>query len=222
MQILVAAATALEIAPFIKKYPSADILVAGVGSPATIYHLTRRIRLIDYDLVIQAGIAGCFNTEVALGKVVVVHADTFADVGIRTNNGFSSLFDEGLADANHSPYTDGWLINPNRLLETLIYDKVIGITVNTLTDDKNITVQLATKYKAFLESMEGAALHYVCLQENVSFLQLRSISNYVGERNKSKWDMKLGIENLNNVLQEIYEQFLQGNKDQKPAKQILK
>ncbi len=39
------------------------------------------------------------------------------------------------------------------------------------------------------ESMEGAALHYVCLMEKIPFLQIRSISNYIGERNKKKWDM---------------------------------
>ena len=47
------------------------------------------------------------------------------------------------------------------------------------------------------ESMEGAALHYVCMMENVPFLQIRSISNYIGERNKKKWDMMDSIFNLN-------------------------
>ena len=45
--------------------------------------------------------------------------------------------------------------------------------------------------------MEGAAFHYVCLQENIPFVQLRAISNFVGERDKSKWLMKEAIENLN-------------------------
>ena len=48
--------------------------------------------------------------------------------------------------------------------------------------------------------MEGAALHYVCLQQSVPFLQIRSISNEVGERDKSKWRMKEAVENLNTEL----------------------
>jgi futalosine hydrolase len=48
--------------------------------------------------------------------------------------------------------------------------------------------------------MEGSALHYVCLMENIPFIQLRSISNYIGERNKKKWDMQDSIKNLNNEL----------------------
>ena len=46
--------------------------------------------------------------------------------------------------------------------------------------------------------MEGAALHYTCLMEKIPFIQLRSISNYIAERDKTKWDMKRSIINLNN------------------------
>jgi futalosine hydrolase len=35
---------------------------------------------------------------------------------------------------------------------------------------------------------------------NVPFIQIRSISNYVGERDKTKWKMKEAIENLNQTL----------------------
>jgi futalosine hydrolase len=51
--------------------------------------------------------------------------------------------------------------------------------------------------------MEGAAFHYACLQMNTSFLQLRGISNVVGERDKNKWKMKEAIGNLNNELSKI-------------------
>lgn len=208
MQILLAAATELEIAPFIKNNLLADILVTGVGAPATIYHLTKRIQLIDYDLVIQAGIAGSFLSGMELGKVVMVNADTFADVGIKTNDGFSTIFEEGLADANHLPYINGWLVNTNPFLKTMGYEKVKAITVNTVTDDKDHIIQLSSKYNAAIETMEGAALHYVCLQEEVPFLQIRCISNYIGERDKSKWKMKASIENLNKELQLLYERLL--------------
>ncbi|HJS53967.1 MAG TPA: hypothetical protein VJ765_05465, partial [Chitinophagaceae bacterium] len=53
------------------------------------------------------------------------------------------------------------------------------------------------------ESMEGAALHYVCLMEKTPFVQIRSISNYIGERNKQKWNMMDSIINLNKALTTI-------------------
>ena len=48
--------------------------------------------------------------------------------------------------------------------------------------------------------MEGAALHYVCRSMSVPFMQVRAISNYIGERDKSKWKMKEAVDNLNDTL----------------------
>jgi futalosine hydrolase len=55
--------------------------------------------------------------------------------------------------------------------------------------------------------MEGAALHYVALRENIEFLQLRSFSNYIAERNKKNWNMRTSIENLNHTLIRILEKI---------------
>jgi futalosine hydrolase len=51
-----------------------------------------------------------------------------------------------------------------------------------------------------VESMEGAALHYVCLMEGIPFLQIRSVSNVTGDRDKNRWKLKEAIENLNKSL----------------------
>jgi futalosine hydrolase len=55
----------------------------------------------------------------------------------------------------------------------------------------------ADRYDCCVESMEGAAFHYVCLQEGMPFAQVRAISNYVTPRDKSQWQMKDAIVNLN-------------------------
>jgi futalosine hydrolase len=48
---------------------------------------------------------------------------------------------------------------------------------------------------------------------NISFLQVRAISNYVGERDKTKWQIKQAIENLNNVLLKLVGKlYIQSNK----------
>ena len=59
MQILVIAATEQEIEPFTDANARVDVLITGVGVPSTIYHLQKRIHQMEYDLIIQAGIAGC-------------------------------------------------------------------------------------------------------------------------------------------------------------------
>jgi futalosine hydrolase len=202
MQILVVSATEHEIYPYRSANASADILVTGVGVPAALYHLSKRIHLMDYDLVIQAGVAGSFLHEIEIGEVVGVRRDTFADLGIREGNNFSNLFDSALAENDH-PFKNGYLYNNNSLFESCYLKKVNGITVNTITDDHEVLSNWVLKYDPAIESMEGAALHYVCIQESVPFIQIRAISNYAGERNKANWDLQGGITNLNVALQRV-------------------
>ena len=78
--------------------------------------------------------------------------------------------------------------------------QVKAITVNEITTDTKRIAWYQQNVSPVVESMEGAAFHYVCLKENIPFLQLRSISNYIGERDKAKWNLKEAITNLNEKL----------------------
>ncbi|MEO7535877.1 MAG: futalosine hydrolase, partial [Ferruginibacter sp.] len=90
MRILLIAATSHEIAPFIADNKGIDILVTGVGVPATIYQLQKKLFNSDYELVIQAGIAGAFSPNLQLGEVVLIGQDTFADIGMEEKTHFTS------------------------------------------------------------------------------------------------------------------------------------
>jgi futalosine hydrolase len=201
MNILIIAATEMEITPLMSAYFQADYLITGVGSPATVYHLLKKIASKKYDIVFQIGVAGSLNESLQLGEVVLVNADCFADLGAFENNQFLSLFDLNLNDLDAFPLKNGWLKNEFEKIEGLKY--VNGITVNSLTDEANKVSLFKEKYQAEIESMEGAALHFVCLQENIPFLQIRGISNFVSERDKSKWQLKAAIENSNHAVLEI-------------------
>lgn len=155
---------------------------------------------IDYDLIIQAGIAGSFNRNIELGQTLWVKQDTFGDLGTEENENFLPVFDSGLADKNEFPFTNGWLLNESEVTGKIKINPAKAVTVNKVTDSELQEQQIIRHFDPDLESMEGAALHYVCLQENVPFLQLRAVSNYVGERDKVKWKMKEAIQNLNTEL----------------------
>lgn len=200
MSILIVAATELEITPFIELDLPVDILITGVGAPATIYHLQKKLQEKKYKSVIQAGIAGTFTSSLALGETVIVERDCFADIGINEKGAFTYIFDTNLAGKNVFPYNEGWLVNDKLVKEKVPLPLVNAVTINTISDSitqKNILLQ---RFGAQIETMEGAALHFVCLQEKVNFLQLRSISNEVGERDKSRWKIKEAIANLNKEL----------------------
>jgi futalosine hydrolase len=197
MQILLVAATNFEIQPFLSTDHTIDVLIAGVGVPSTIYHLQKKLQETRYDVVIQAGIAGAFSKDSPLGQTYLVKQDTFGDMGIEEKGDFSSVFKLGFASENDFPFEQGWLINKHLLLSS---GSVAAVTVNKVSDSEIQKQQLITTYDPAIESMEGAAFHYICLQEKISFLQLRSTSNHVGERDKSKWKIKEAIGSLNEEI----------------------
>lgn len=207
MQILLIAATEQEVQPFIATNPSIDILISGAGVPSTMYHLQKRMHQIDYDLIIQAGIAGAYSGNIKPGQTVLVKQDTFADLGMEEKENFTPLFESGLADKNEFPFTNGWLMNNHKIFKRSHLTVVTAITVNKVSDSELQKKQFVKQFNADIESMEGAALHFVCLQENIPFIQLRSISNYAGERDKTKWMMKEAIDSLNTELSKLINQL---------------
>lgn len=216
MQILLAAATMFEIQPTVDylrgqagrdRVHSVTPLITGVGGIATTWTLTRQIDRANPDLVVQAGIAGCFTGK-RPGEVLVISEEILADLGVWEEQRFKSLFEMKLADKDGFPFGDGRLVNPHkRLLSLSSLEPVSAMTVNEITTDNEKIRWYQQNTDAVVESMEGGALHYVCLQAKVPFLQLRSISNAVGVRDKTKWDIPLAIARLNEELSSLLEKL---------------
>jgi futalosine hydrolase len=155
--------------------------------------------------VIQAGVAGCFDRKIPLGTVVAVKNETIADQSVIELRKLKTLFDLQLIPHDQFPFKKGWLENDNKALKKLKLKKVNAISVNEITTSKQRVRFYEASFQPAIESMEGAALHYTCLMEKIPFIQLRSISNYIAERDKTKWDMKRSIINLNKALVHLVE-----------------
>lgn len=180
---------------------SVSFHLSGVGILSSCFSISTLIFEQQPDLIIQAGIAGAFDSEVLSGKAVAVKEEMIADSGVEENGIFNDLFDLNLQNGNLFPFTDKKLINTNiQKLNYLNLEEVTGITVNEITTRPERITQYKTKYNPFVESMEGASLHYCCLQTSTPFIQIRAISNYVGERDKSKWNFKDSLQNLADVI----------------------
>lgn len=181
---------------------------SGVGMMATAFSLTKLILEEKPDLLLQVGLAGCFNTAAQLGKVVIVEKDFAGDSGVEENGKWKDLFSLKLEKSNYPPYEKCALPNPYiDKLNLLKLKTVTGVTVNEITTRKERIKQLIKKYNPETESMEGAALHYACRSTNTPFLQMRTLSNYIGERDKDKWVMKEALKNLNTVLLKYIEKL---------------
>jgi len=202
MQLLLCAATEFEIRPVMEwmsneNIKDVDVLITGVGMTAATYSITRQVLTKRPYSIIQAGIAGSFNRQ-REGDTVVIRRDCFGDMGAWENEQFRDIFDLGLIEKDLPPFTGRYLINPyTKLLSIAGLEQVRSITVNEITTDNRRIEWYKQNLSPVVESMEGAAFHYVCLLEKIPFLQIRSISNFISERDKTKWNMAKAINNLN-------------------------
>lgn len=200
MKILLVSATQLEIQEYVLSTPHHDILITGVGLHAAVFELTRLLHHNRYDLVVQAGVAGAFTgSSLKLGDVVAVEKDAFGDMGAFEEKQLRSLQQLDLSTEKE------WWSNTNPLLKKLPMPLAKSITISTIADDDTYINALIDKWAPDIESMEGAALHFVCTKLNMPFLQLRAISNYVGERDKNKWMLAGAITNLNSAVKTVIE-----------------
>ena len=174
---------------------------SGVGMLASAVAITRMVIEDKPDLIIQAGIAGCFDASAAFGKVVVIKDESLADMGVEEDGKWKDIFDLKLEKSSYHPFERRKLPNPWLAKFNLLkLPEVSAITINEISTNKERILQLVKKYDPYTESMEGAALHYVCREANIPFIQMRAVSNYIGERNKAYWKIKEAIDNLNRDL----------------------
>lgn len=212
MDILLIAATTFEIQPTINYLAERDcligtnkfdVLITGIGSMSTSYWLTKTIDKHRPDMLIQAGVAGSFSDSFPPGSLVLVNEEVTGDLGVEENNEFKDVFDMGLPQIS-GPYTDKSLVNKQQeLLQRFNLPLVKAVTINEITTRAERIQQLQQKYQPVVESMEGAAFHYIALTEKIPYIQLRAVSNMVGERDKLKWKMKEAIDALNEQLLEM-------------------
>lgn len=204
MQILLCAATSFEIQPTLDLLgrhhrAGVEVLITGVGLAAATYHISKALQARRPHLVLQAGVAGSLDASFVPGDVVAVKDEVIGDAGVVEEAGFRSLFDLNLEDPEVHPWQGGKLVNPFSIF-TPGLPLVSAVTVNEISTSADRIRYYREALKAQVESLEGAALHYVALSENINFLQLRAISNFIGERDKSRWKLAEAIDRLNQEL----------------------
>lgn len=191
-----------------------DFMLTGIGVSSTCYRLTKKILESKFDnkpynLVIDLGIAGSYDmSKFPAGSIAIVSKEYFGDLGFETPFGFETLFQNQVLDADLFPFKGGAVhLEPlnNEKMQALLdsYPKGIGVTVQTITGSEQKAKELHKKFDAHIESMEGAAVYYVCLQENVPFFEVRTVSNAVGESDSSKWETSLALNSLLQVCKEV-------------------
>jgi futalosine hydrolase len=220
MKIIIFAATEFELAPLLKAKVKSiqhqslkayrtkiaqhqiDIVITGIGLVASAF-AAAKFDLKKYDLIVNAGVAGSFDRSIKLGECIIVKEEKLIDLGAEDGKNWLSIAAIGLKEIDTIDLNLKKIPKYIQLLLTKT-KKVKAISSNTAHGNAGSIASILKRYPAQVESMEGAGIAYATHQNKVPLLQIRSISNYVEKRDKSKWQMALAIETLNTFLLQFF------------------
>ena len=211
-KVLIVAATKPEIEPLLQYYAvdaknegfftsqngdDLSVLITGVGLVNTAFQMGKYSHY-TFDYIFNLGIAGAFNRPLKIGEVVNVVKDTICEMGAEAGEDFISYPDLNLGGTNVYEAENSIQLS---LLNKLT--RVNSVSVNTVHGNEHRIKKTMQTFHPDIESMEGAAFMRACSGISCNYLQIRSISNYVEMRDKSKWDIPLAIKNLNAFALEL-------------------
>lgn len=184
---------------------AAVILQSGYDKTNTAHSLTCLLETVRPELVLQVGVGGAFREAgLGLGDIVVATEEIYADTGVRTPDGWIStkefnsplLEKDGHLFWNRFPLDDGLASRCAKVIADGEWGastpKIVAGPCVTLSEVSGSTArgdELHRRWGALLESMEGAAAAHVCAIYDVPFLEIRSVSNLVVDRDRESWEV---------------------------------
>lgn len=163
------------------------MLATGIGPVEAAAATARMLAISKPECVINAGIAGGFTGRAKIGDAFAIETDYLAELGLEGGAPAPGL-------AGGTRLVTQAESHPS-LLETA---RDIGarmgnaITVATITGTQFRAQDLADRFEAEVEAMEGFAVLRCAAIAGVPAIELRGISNVVGPRETSGWDFDAG------------------------------
>jgi futalosine hydrolase len=185
-----------------------DVVAGGVGPVAAAITTTKRLTSQHYDLVISAGIGGGFQNRAEVGSVVVATEIIAADLGAESSDGFSSIEQLGFG-ISRIPVDNELAKKVAQALDQANLSTYTGpvLTLSTVTGTSEKAEELAARIPgAAVEAMEGFGVALAAKEMGIPTLEIRTISNPVGPRNKAAWKIQealIALEKASSVLTEV-------------------
>ncbi|EXX86866.1 hypothetical protein BG53_03345 [Paenibacillus darwinianus] len=190
-----------------------DVMLAGVGAASAAAHTARALTASGpYGLVVSAGIGGGFAGRAEVGSIVIADAIVAADLGAETGEGFSSLDELGFG-TTRMPVAASLADRLQAALSAAGLPACSGpvLTVATVTGTAETARELSVRVPgAAAEAMEGYGVAAAAAMFGLPALEIRTISNAVGPRDRSAWripDALAALEAASSTLREVLQQL---------------
>jgi futalosine hydrolase len=195
--ILLASAVEAEL-DFWQPQAGVTRLVTGIGPVEASSALAEALARRPYRLLVNAGLAGCFDDAARIGDGVVVARDA---IELALESGAPLALAPGTMLVDRAA-SDAGLVAQLRAKGFLALS---GITVTRVTSSEATARRLARDFGAQVESMEGFAALRAAQRAAVPAIEVRGISNRCGDRERSGWDFAAGVAGLRRVLDALFE-----------------
>jgi futalosine hydrolase len=193
MKILVIVASQLE-ADRLPALPHARVVVSGVGAVSAALATQAALLEMRSDLVLSVGIAGAYpNSGLNIGDVLVSSRVIFAGLGVQNGKRVDAL-----EFAGAEQILPVWN-KAAEFAQVAILPLGAIATLETVTTDLTRAEAIQTQFGVLAEAMEGAGVAQAAARQGVPMLELRAISNMVGDR--QHWQVKTALENLGVALE---------------------
>lgn len=197
--ILAVAATEFERDAYLQAggETSSKVVVCGVGVLESCLTLTRYLEKyhMDVSAVLNFGIAGAYFLKSinspAILDICIAEREIFGDLGICYPRRLDELGDEFAPQKTFS-LDENLTAKTLKVLRRNNINVITGnfVTVSSVSGTYDRGEILRQKYDGLCENMEGAAIARVCLDYSLPFIEMRCISNYVEDRDPSRWRLK--------------------------------
>ena len=191
------------------------LVVTGPGIANTVHGLTVAMASEKPKLIIQTGCGGGFEqTGIEIGDVAVASAEIDAQLGLEPDEAgaavgrlpFPVIRKPGKEIFNCYPVDKEEFNSAVKSLKTGLAgsDATVFsgpfITVATVTASFGRSGDLHRRHGAIVENMEGSGAAHVAALYDIPFLEIRAVSNRVGVRDKSKWDLPLSFQRCSQAV----------------------
>jgi len=199
--ILVICAVRAELAGFARE--GVTVIETGVGPVDAALATTRALAGGTYRALVNAGIGGGFRGRAAVGDLVIVETESYVDLG--REDGAPLALPGGLTLATGVASAEPLLAIARERVRDASFGS--GVTSATITTSDARAAALNARYAPSVESMEGFAVLHAARTAGVPAIEIRGISNLVGDRATSGWDFRSGsaatLRGLNALLDVI-------------------
>lgn len=198
------------------KAGATDVILAvtGIGKVNASSAITALLNHYKPKLLINTGCGGAYaGMGLAVGDMAVATSEIYGDEGVLTPKGWEPLDIIGIpvVERGGKRYFNEFPLSATAADKAMRLAASMGtrlcpgkfVTVSTCSGAAARGEELCQRFGAVCENMEGAAIAHVALMYGVECLEIRGISNMAEDRDLSRWDISLALENSQRFVLEF-------------------